>query len=54
MKTDKKNFTNPISSPYYLKILNKYQNQRKNLESLKSFKVSSTNITYNKYKSEIP
>ena len=54
MKTDKKNLINPISSPYYLKLLNKYQNQRKNFESLKSFKYSSSNITYNKNKSEIP
>ena len=54
MKTDKKNLINPISSPYYLKLLNKYQNQRKNFESLKSFKYSSSNITHNKNKSEIP
>ena len=54
MKTDKKNFINSISSPYYLKLLNKFQNQRKNLDSLKTFKVSSSNNTYNKYKSEIP
>ena len=54
MKTDKKNLINPISSPYYLKLLTKYQNQRKNFESLKSFKYSSSNITYNKNKYEIP
>ena len=54
MKTDKKNLINPISSPYYLKLLTKYQNQRKNFESLKSFKYSSSNITYNKNKYEMP
>ena len=53
MKTDKKNIISGFSSQYYLKLLNKFQNQRKNLESLKSFKVSSSHNTYNKSKSEI-
>ena len=54
MKTDKKHFINNVSSQYYLKLLNKFQNQRKNLESLKAFKVSSSNNTVNKIKSEMP
>ena len=54
MKTDKKYIINNISSQYYLKLLNKFQNQRKNFESLKLFKASSSNNTYNKSKSEIP
>ena len=53
MKTDKKNIISSFSSQYYLKLLNKFQNQRKNLESLKSFKVSSSHNSYNKSKSEI-
>ena len=53
MKTDKKNIISGFSSQYYLKLLNKFQNQRKNLESLKSFKVSSSHNSYNKSKSEI-
>ena len=54
MKTDKKYIINNISSQYYLKLLNKFQNQRKNFESLKLFKASSSSNTYNKSKSEIP
>jgi len=52
MKMEKKHFINNVSSQYYLKLLNKFQNQRRNLESLKAFKVSSLN--HNKIKSEIP
>ena len=52
MKTDKKHFINNVSSQYYLKLLNKFQNQRRNLESLKAFKVSSLNN--NKTRSEMP
>ena len=52
MKTDKKHFISNVSSQYYLKLLNKFQNQRRNLESLKAFKVSASNS--NKIRSEIP
>ena len=54
MKTDKKYFIGNVSSQYYLKLLSKFQNQRKNLDSLKAFKVSSSNHITNKNKSEIP
>ena len=52
MKTDKKHFINNVSSQYYLKLLNKFQNQHRNLESLKAFKLSRENN--NKIRSEIP
>ena len=52
MKTDKKHFINNVSSQYYLKLLNKFQNQHRNLESLKAFKLSRENN--NKISSEIP
>ena len=54
MKTDKKHIIGNVSSQYYLKLLNKFQNQRRNLDSLKAFKVSSINNNPNKNKSEIP
>ena len=54
MKTDKKHFINNVSSQYYLKLLNKFQNQRRNLDSLKAFRASAVNNNINKNKSEIP
>ena len=54
MKTDKKHFINNVSSQYYLKLLNKFQNQRRNLDSLKAFRASAVNNNMNKNKPEIP
>ena len=54
MKTEKKHKINSISSQYYLKLLSKFQNQRKPREYIKSLKLSSSNEVSAKYHQEIP
>ena len=56
MKTEKKNKSSNVSNQYYLKLLSKFQNQRKNRESFKSLKILPSNTYTSKYQpqQEIP
>ena len=54
MKTEiKNNYTND-SRDYYLKFINNMHKQRKNRESLKTYRNSSSNIKISKYSKEVP